>query len=568
MNKRNFLKSIAALGGSALLPSSVNPLAMYKTASAAVNYSGATVVAPTVMPQVINIFLYGGPSELSGNLSNIVDINNNSQNPYNVNTAFGANIVNFDTLGDGSTGFITKNGFWRGNKRTDAPNTHLDSNGAGGRAMQYMLDKNHMSVYRTLMKRLDGTRSHRESLLQSFKGSLDIEGSPGVGTRIAATLFQHRALFENNTSLAGDGQFGDLVNDLLLPFVSFEGDTRAYQQDPDFQIPLLLRGLTLDENFQNPYSRCRADSNPCSPVSYDAVIEDLLLKTGVKISPEKYNALGYPDVENSSDLRTFLESEINGIQLANGADLPIIDPADPDAADDAASLGLGDPSLGVVRVAYPGNGNNYTARVRAAVTLALKNPGSLYITVGGGLGGWDDHNNGIDDYRNRMNDLMEVMKAAVLHIKYADASKNTGTFTTLKGNARPTDNIVMNICGDFGRRVNLNGNQGWDHGNNQNLFTFGGAGVRAPGAAALGKVVGKTVRVGDPGTNNQVTEPAQGSYEAEPMSVASTVFSYFGVQNPQVLTADDELNPLGVPAIDETQTAELPEPGIPSPIVP
>ena len=94
MNKRNFLKSIAALGGSALLPSSINPLSMYKTASAAVDYSSATVVAPTTMPQVINIFLYGGPSELSGNLSNIVDINANSQNPYDSNAAFGLEYSN------------------------------------------------------------------------------------------------------------------------------------------------------------------------------------------------------------------------------------------------------------------------------------------------------------------------------------------------------------------------------------------------------------------------------------------------------------------------------------------
>ena len=60
MNKRNFLKSVAALGGSALLPSPINPLIMYKTASAAVDYSSATVVAPAIMPQVINIHLYGG----------------------------------------------------------------------------------------------------------------------------------------------------------------------------------------------------------------------------------------------------------------------------------------------------------------------------------------------------------------------------------------------------------------------------------------------------------------------------------------------------------------------------
>jgi hypothetical protein len=74
----------------------------------------------------------------------------------------------------------------------------------------------------------------------------------------------------------------------------------------------------------------------------------------------------------------------------------------------------------------------------------------------------------------------------------------------------------------------------------------------------MGKVVGKTQRSGTPGTNNQVTVPTTDSYEAEPMSVASTVYSYFGVQNPEILTADDERNPAGVPAIDETIAEEPP----------
>ncbi len=529
MNKRNFLKSVAALGGSALLPSSINPLSMYKRASAAVDYSAANVVAPAIMPQVINVFLYGGPSELSGNLTNIVDIENNSQNSYAA--VFGNRILTNDTTSDGANGFVTRNGFWRGTPNNNNP--HLDDNGAGGRAMQFMVDNGYMSVYRTLMKRLDGTRSHRESLLQSFKGSLDIEGSAGVGTKIAATLFQHRAQFENNTTLADGTVISDIVNDLLLPFVSFEGDTRAYQQDPNFQIPLLYRGITLDQNFNNPYTR---NSNP-NDTTLEALAES--------IRTDAYDAR-YSGAANSFNLRAFLESKIDNIGAADDpANLPIIT-----EAVDAASVGL---SAGQ-QLVYPNT--QYTARVRAAVTLALINPATLYTTVGGGLGGWDDHNNGIDDYRNRMNALLETMKAAMLHIKYSDMSQNGGAFTTLDGNPRPTDNIVINMCGDFGRRVNLNGNQGWDHGNNQNLFTFGGAGVRNGGAAALGKVVGSTERVGTSGTNNQVTEPVQGSYEAEPMSVASTVFTYFGVQNPESLTADDELNPGGVPAIDETQAGE------------
>ena len=215
------------------------------------------------------------------------------------------------------------------------------------------------------------------------------------------------------------------------------------------------------------------------------------------------------------------------------------------AGADADSVGLS----GGGQLRYPNN-NRYSDRVRAAVNLALVNPSSMYITVGDGLGGWDDHNNGVNNYEDRMNDLFEVMKVAMLHIKYFNG-------TTLNGSPRTTnDNIAINLFGDFGRRVNLNGNQGWDHGNNQNLYTFGGADLRPAGA--LGKVVGKTVRVGESGTNNQVTEPAADSYTAEPMSVAATVYSYFGVQNPEVLTRDDEFNPAGVPAIDETQSGESP----------
>jgi len=547
MNKRTFLKSVAALGGSALLPSSMNPLSMYKTASAAVDYSGATVVAPAVMPQVINIHLYGGPSELSGNLTNMFDpvdgIEANSQNSYV--TAFGNRIMTLDDDGTADNGFITRNGFWRGTPNNN--NAFLDNNGAGGRAMQFMVDNNYMSVYRTLMKRLDGTRSHRESLLQSFKGSLDIEASAGVGTKLAATLFQHRSTFENTTVLADGNPLGDLVNDLLLPFVSFEGDTRAFQQDPDFQIPLLYRGLTLDQNFNNPYTRNSNNNN--------AALEALLLQTGTRVSADEYNKIRYAAAGNSFDLRGFMEDNIDDIADANNATLPIVtEQVDADSVGVALNAPLQYPT------------NQYTSRIRAAVTLALINPGSLYISVGGGLGGWDDHNNGIDNYRNRMNDLFEVMKAAMLHIKYSDqlmpgAVQTLGIPNVLNsGGPRTTNNIVINMSGDFGRRVNLNGNQGWDHGNNQNLFTFGGAGVTSAAnennVRELGKVVGRTVRVGQGGTNNQVTEPAPGSYETEPMSVASTVFSYFGVQNPELLTADEELNPAGVPAIDETQAGE------------
>ena len=68
----------------------------------------------------------------------------------------------------------------------------------------------------------------------------------------------------------------------------------------------------------------------------------------------------------------------------------------------------------------------------------------------------------------------------------------------------------------------------------------------------MGKIVGTTERFGAPGQNRQYTRPMTGSYQAEPMSVASTVYSYFGIQNPEVLTSDEKYNPDGETQIDET----------------
>ena len=510
---------MGAVGASALLPSTwptaFNMSTMYKAADAAIDYAGAQIAAPATMPQVINIYLYGGPSELSGNLTNIVDIDANSQNSYAAAAAFGPDILRLQN--DPNGGLITPNGFW---------------SGAGGDDMQFMLDQNYMSVYRTLMKRKDGTRSHRESILMNLKGSLDIENSAGVGTRIAAMLYQNRANFEGTTTFA-DGSAVDMDN-VILPFVSFEGDTRAFATDPDYAVPLLLRGTTLNEDLQDPYTRL---------INGNATKLDAMVSK--KLADPLYSSR-FAKVINSNDLREYLAQKIGNIQNAALAALPTVT----DSAD-FTSLGLGAPAA----LTYPAN-NRYSDRLQAAVTLAIENPSSMYITVGGGIGGWDDHNNGIDNYPNRMNQLFDALKAAVLHIKYSDQSRGN----TPGGLNRPTDNIVINVFGDFGRRVNLNNSEGWDHGNNQNLYTIGGAGVAsaANGGATrqLGKVVGRTERVGDPGTNNQVTEPQAGSYEIEPMSIAASVYSYFGVQNSEILTADPDLNPAGDPAIDETVAGE------------
>ena len=92
MKRRNFLKFASSLAASRALPVGLSVSAAAKQAHAASpRYENVNVVAPTVMPQVINIHMYGGASELAGNLTNIADIEENSQNSYA--SAFGNRIL-------------------------------------------------------------------------------------------------------------------------------------------------------------------------------------------------------------------------------------------------------------------------------------------------------------------------------------------------------------------------------------------------------------------------------------------------------------------------------------------
>ena len=141
MKRRQFLKSLGVLGAAMSTPAIFNNAAFIKSAQSAAIQStldDAGFSMPARLPQIINIFLYGGPSELAGNLTNIAEINAASQNPY---TTISPNILKFtnDLTGGGQ---ITNHGFW------------LD---AGGQAMEDMITSRDMSVYRTINRRKDNT---------------------------------------------------------------------------------------------------------------------------------------------------------------------------------------------------------------------------------------------------------------------------------------------------------------------------------------------------------------------------------------------------------------------------
>ncbi len=531
MKRRQFFRSLSALGATMVAPQFFTNQEFIKKAHASV--AGANVVFPNVRPQVINIFMYGGASELAGNLTNIGDITANSQNPYPDSVV---------TTNDMAGGQITPNGFWGEIDGVFNPNP-ANHNGAGGSEMEALLANGHMSIYRTINRIKVNTRAHRPSIQSSQKGILDFETSSGMGTKLAALLVANQGAFAS--------KYGKAIEDLVLPFVSFEGDSTALSNDGDLVLPLSLKGVSLDIELNNPYER----SGDTSLIANR--IDDLVSK----ISPPNRTDR-YLEVVEQFNNREILEplvgdfkAQLDSTPLIPAGTTLDLGPLDASGVPEYATAAVNG------RVKYPAN-NEFADRLKVAVTLALNNPDSLFIAVGtGGLGGWDDHDNAIPKYEERMRKLMKAMRAAMLHIQFAGDPNNTtadaqGLSTAVAG--RRTDNIIINIHGDFGRNVNLNSSFGWDHGNNQNLYTFGGAAIRQGGAAALGKVVGKTRRIGETGENRQFTDPTDDSYQAEPMSIAASVYSYFGVQNPEVMTADPIYNPAGDPAIDETVAGEPP----------
>lgn len=497
MNRREFLRNTSFLGIGATSPTLFGVPGLISRADAMPMVDQVDFVLPKVMPQVINVFLYGGPSELAGNLTNMDLINNNSQNPYPSELR---RAVSDDE------GQVTQNGFWAD---------------AGGRAMEDMLAAGDMSVYRTINRLKNNTRAHRPSVFSSLKGSLAIDAAPGMGSTLATLLNAHRDQLDGSALLGGKQ-----LTQLVLPFVSFEGSSTAFARDVNGKLPLQLRGLSLDEEFDNPYTRGRNDNG-------------LELEVLVRKIVDASQRLRYNKVAEGFEVRRNMDRLVGNLQNAASDSLP----TPPASADGTLDPDV-DPATGFLQ--YPEN-NSFSGRIKAAVTLAINNPDSLFITVGGGLGGWDDHSSAIEDYVPRMNQIMESLRVATKHIRYSDAAY---------GGNRSTDNIIIKVHGDFGRNVNLNNSAGWDHGNNQNLYTIGGAALRPAGA--LGKVVGKTEIFGPANENRQYTKPTDDSYQAEPVAIASSVYRYFGAQNPKPLTSDVDLNPKGDGAINERVAGEAP----------
>ncbi|MBD3671032.1 MAG: DUF1501 domain-containing protein [Gammaproteobacteria bacterium] len=480
MNRRDFLKTTAMLGmgltGTRLFASG-SDISFLSGMDLGARAFDADAVAfnslsASQVPRYINVFLYGGPSELAANLTNIEDISNNSQNAYP--SAMLTDVA--------SGGQITNNGFWLN---------------AGGDIMESLLASGDMTVYRTMNRIKDDNKGHGASVTQNLIGSMDTT-NPGIATTLAWIL-------------ANNNPFSKSVDELLFPFVSFEGESTVFNQG-NVTTPLSTKPISLNSNLQNPYQR--SDSGPSFLDSGSS--EDLALDA---LASSMNAAANNSDVSHSLEKRGELAAQIATM-------------LDPTAIDNSiANYNL---TLPVdAQITY--ENTNFGRRMKAAVSLALANDETVFISLGsGGLGGWDDHSEALDEYPARMAQLMRAVQAGIRHI---EAAHTAGI-----GHAR---NIIINVYGDFGRNVNLNNSMGWDHGNNQNLFTFGGRNIVGRG---LGKIVGATERTGTSGVNRQYTTPTATSYQFEPYALASSIYQNFGVTNPRAITGED--------AIDESATGE------------
>ncbi len=205
MKRREFIKLSLAAGSAILLPSFTYGAALDVSQ---INFSSANYEANSA--QTIMIFMYGGASQLAGNISNIEEIERKSQSSYN----------------DYFRGITkTKSDCWQE---------------AGGTAMETLMDNGDMTLFRccySAVREAEGNKAHGECTVQNQKGTFD-EDAGGMLANLAQILKANNVVNENT----------------LMPFVTMEGESNFYVEGNE-PLPGYLKPVGINENFDNPYKR-------------------------------------------------------------------------------------------------------------------------------------------------------------------------------------------------------------------------------------------------------------------------------------------------------------------------
>jgi len=396
--------------------------------------------------QTILIYLYGGPSELAGNMSNIEEISKRSQNPY--------------PLGKNSSSItLTKDNFWAQ---------------AGGEAMQRMLDAGDMNIFRNCYRTVDGSKAHGTCTGQAQRGIANIDES-GMISKIASILLNKGVLSEPKASDAAGKS---------IPFVTMEGESSFFFESGE-KIAPFLKPAAFGGSSYNPYERRGGYEN--------SKLNDKGETFGVFFDrlSKRINRQG--KIQEAFEKRKLLEGLTNDVK--------------------SAKLPEG--------IEYPKN-NTFASRLEMAMKLLEMNSDTKIISIGSpGLGGWDDHSNAIVKYSERMTKLMSSIEVAMEHMKQIGR-----------------DNINIVVLGEFGRNVNYNNSLGWDHGNLQNIYWFGGSRYfNNLGVSGQTEVYGGNGRVYQRPKGFKTENEA---YNFQIFSVAATIYNIYGITNPEVLTGGNE----------------------------
>jgi len=407
--------------------------------------------------QTLIIFMYGGASQLAGNLTNIDEIKRASENSYD---------------------------YFRGLSKT-ANNCWQE---AGGSHMEELLSNGDMTIFRTCFSQVreeNNNKAHGVCTTQNQKGSFD-EDSAGIIANLAQILASNGVIDENS----------------VMPFVTLEGESTFYTEGTT---PLAgyLKPIGINENLDNPYSR-------------DIRVWYYYTETERASNPEHYSddTEGF-DPAIDAQMEELAKQNNQNIKIKNAFAKRASMASFIDNIANSTTPDLGDN-------AYPQH-NDFAKKVQTAIKVLVKNPDTKVVTLGtGGLGGWDDHNDA-RNYVDRMENLFSTLKSAMAHIKAEGKEQN----------------INIMVFGEFGRNVNLNSANGWDHGNLQNLYILGGKQYFNHRG-----VVGETILDNTGELNRLFLKPKQGSYWFEPLSIASTIYKIYGIENPNILTGG--YNPINI----------------------
>lgn len=210
MKRRDFLRRTMGLSGTALASAGLTSNANAADIDfSTINFDRSLYQQNNA--QVIMVFLYGGASELAGNLTNIEEIKQKSQSDY-------------DSYFRGIT--PTANNFWQE---------------AGGEKMESLLSSGDLNVLRTCFSQLrdeEGNRSHGRCVSQNQRGINGESDSAGIFSAIANTLYRNGAINE----------------DTQLPFLTMEGESQFFSA-PNFNLQPFLKPIALSTDLSNPYHR-------------------------------------------------------------------------------------------------------------------------------------------------------------------------------------------------------------------------------------------------------------------------------------------------------------------------